>query len=60
MIKDKTELEQCLQYVYDNLHKWRGTTGPGCVEWVERTREALNQARAERLNIPRNGQGPWN
>ena len=34
-------LRAVIQFAYDNLHRWTGTTGPGCADWTEQAREVL-------------------
>jgi hypothetical protein len=45
LIATTPELLDELQYAFDNLHKWTGSTGPGCAEWCERVRSVLVRAK---------------
>ena len=41
LIATSPELIELLESAYANLHRWTGTTGPGCLEWIEGTRKAI-------------------
>lgn len=36
-----TQLGDCVSFAFNNMHKWTGTTGPGCLDWVEQAGDAL-------------------
>ena len=44
---ENARLREALQFGLDNMHRWTGTSGPGSMEFVEKSRAALAAKGAE-------------